>query len=138
MTKNIPNHLVEILIRSAPKELFDEEIIQSLRVSIRIVDDFCSFLSNSDGNEYPTDVEADYIIGTIRSGFDFYFDLYYISKYADNSVCEKIDRTVILNFRDFKKYYIEKVSSISTDLEKSVLVILELWRMHFIFIGMAS
>ena len=119
------------------ENLFSEEEKTTLFVLIRISIDFYNFLLIQNSEEYPSFESSDYILGDIRSGFDFFFMHYSISRTLNNWPLDKPMWPESFNFQEFRKLYIslfDIFNDVSLDFTKRYSALLGLWNLHFLFL----
>ena len=77
----------KLIVQSTGDIFADRELREDLNVTIRIACDFYDFLSKA--GDLPDVAEADYIVGTIRSGIDHFFSLAHLSNTVDSLDLQK-------------------------------------------------
>jgi len=97
ITKDIEDRMV-----AGSEDLYDTpDARMDLHVTIRIACDFHQFLL--DHGETPSDLDADYVMGTIRSGMDQYFSLAHsASTISDQFARWNFDQQAISSFPELR------------------------------------
>jgi hypothetical protein len=97
VTKDIEDRMV-----AASEDLYDTPGARmDLHVTIRIACDFHQFLLNH--GETPSDLDADYVMGTIRSGMDQYFSLAQSASIIGDGLARwNFDQQVIASFPELR------------------------------------
>jgi hypothetical protein len=125
-----------------PEENFlseDKEDEDSFRVMLRISKEFHEYLEAVATSEYSTFESAAYVSETVRSGFDCFFDLHPYTRILEPLPNRDINIFGLQDFAEFKIRYQTKFRQLQqpyTSMFDAFSILMDLWRMHFIFLGL--
>jgi hypothetical protein len=113
----------------------------ALRVAIRISEDFGDYLKKREGrDDYPSDDEWDtsYVIGTLRSGIDFLFELRQLNAVLSEGIAAQVNPREAATFGQFRRIYMNTAEhlgkkDISVQFRLSQLLLLG--KLEILFIG---
>ena len=113
---------------------------EALHVAIRISEEFGDYLKGEDRADYPSSDESEtsYVIGTLRSGFDFLFVLYQFNAVLSDSIAAKVNPREVATFRQFRRMYIntaENLGKKESSVQLRLSQLLLLGKLEFLFIG---
>lgn len=130
---------IERLLIDASSGFFSDEERKALHVVIRITCEFRAFLNELREHDYPSFEVADYMIGTIRSGFDCFFDIFFASRSIADWPNRKLEWKLCEAFESFKNTYVSTFDSLTIEpisFQERLSSLLYLWNMHFVFLGL--
>jgi bacterioferritin-associated ferredoxin len=119
-----------------------EEDKESLDVAIRIATEFYVYLQSQKQRHYPSyeDFDTSYVVGTLRSGFDFFFDMSQLNHILVDSIDRQLSPDDMRTFGVFKRRYMKTFESLrkkDISFQMRLANLVSLGKMHFIFVGLA-
>jgi hypothetical protein len=139
MIKYLNQPHINRLLNDPEQNFFDEEETKLLQVTMRIADEFYQFLLENDGGEFPPFDIAEYVVGTIRSGFDCFFDIRFAAQLVQMDPVREPTSVPLQIFREFKARYRELFNELlDPNISFNILYrnLILLWKLQVVFVGL--
>jgi hypothetical protein len=111
------DHIENLIVEKSEGYFNDPDSRENLHVTIRIASDFYQFLLRFD--DQPPRREVDYIMGTIRSGFDWFFALAFDCGPVTGSENWKFVEDFAGNFPTLRAEFMGRFGRLARDSELS-------------------
>lgn len=116
--------------------------LDELKTALRIVCEFRAFLDMVPVDKYPStrDVATTRMVETLRSGMDSFFCLFAMNKIIKNCNKSVLSPSALTTFGRFHDKYcsvFERMCRVPLAIQDRLACLLELNKLHFVFIGLA-
>jgi hypothetical protein len=130
---------IDHLVNDTEQNFFDKEEPRLLRVSIRIANEFYQFLLTQQGGNFPSFIQAEYEIGTIRSGMDSFLDMRYAAQLVQMDPIREPIKAQLQSFPEFKIVYnshIQRMTDPEISFYDFYCSLIILWKLQIVFVGL--
>jgi hypothetical protein len=134
---NSLDHVENLIVEKTEGEFDDPDKRENLHIPIRIASDFYKFLLRFE--DRPPAGEIDYMVGTIRSGFDWFFALAYWCGMVTGSENWRFKGNFDGKFPALRSEFLSSYERLASDpelsAEKALEGLLSLTQLEFMFVA---